>query len=145
VQLAAPAGCEQAAREFYGVVLGLSEVTKPEALRHRGGVWFAMEQGQLHIGVDPEFRPATKAHPALVVTPDQLSILGVRLRAAGYPVEADDAIAGVSRFFTSDPWGNRLEIMALQPRATSRRSIVGASRGATAINRARRAPRGRRV
>lgn len=126
-------------------MLGLHEITKPAALRGRGGVWFAMDEGQLHIGVDPDFRPATKAHPALLVSPDQLSVLAVRLTAAGYPVEEDDAIEGVTRFFTADPWGNRLEILAVQPRTTSRRSIVGASRGATAINRARRAPRSRRV
>lgn len=127
------------------MLLGLSEVTKPQALRARGGVWFALDDGQLHIGADSDFRPATKAHPALVVTPDQLSILAVRLRAAGYPVDEDDAVEGVSRFFTNDPWGNRLELLAVQPRARSRHSIVGASRGATAVNRARRVPRGRRV
>lgn len=125
--------------------LGLSEVTKPQTLRARGGVWFALDGGQLHIGVDPDFRPATKAHPALVVAPEQLSILATRLRAAGFPVEEDDAVEGVSRFFTNDPWGNRLEVLAVQPRTTSRHSIVGASRGATAANRGRRVPRSRRV
>ena len=127
------------------MLLGLSEVTKPEPLRHRGGVWFALEHAQIHIGVDPDFRPAGKAHPGLVVTPDQLSVLAVRLRAGGYPVDEDDRVEGVVRFFTTDPFGNRLEIMAPRARATSRRSIVGASRSATAINRARRAPSRRRV
>lgn len=145
VQLAAPEGCEQAAREFYGVLLGLSEVTKPGGLRAAGGVWFALEQGRLHIGVDPNFRPAGKAHPAMVVTPDQLSVLAVRLSASGYPVEHDDRVEGVTRFFTTDPFGNRLELFAPTPRATVRRLVGGVGRSTAARNRSRRPPPRRRV
>ena len=114
------------------------------ALRANGGVWFALDEGQIHIGVDPDFRPAKKAHPALVVSQDQLSVLAVRLAASGYPVDRDDRVENVERFFTSDPFGNRLEFLAPIPRARARRSVVGASRAATASTRSFRQPGGRR-
>jgi catechol 2,3-dioxygenase-like lactoylglutathione lyase family enzyme len=103
--VAAPPGCEIAAREFYGGLIGLVEVEKPEPLRGRGGVWFE----QLHVGVEDEFRPARKAHPALRV--ENLADLAERLAAAGRRVEWDDALPGTRRFFTSDPFGNRLELL----------------------------------
>ena len=68
VQLAAPPGCEDEARRFFGELLGLEEVEKPEPLRARGGVWFRVGAQQLHVGVDPAFAPARKAHPAFAVT-----------------------------------------------------------------------------
>ncbi|HET7046175.1 MAG TPA: hypothetical protein VFI37_15110, partial [Gaiellaceae bacterium] len=85
VQLAAPAGCEAAARAFYGGVLGLRELEKPSALATRGGVWFE----QLHVGVEADFRPARKAHPAFVV--DDLDALAERIG----DVQWDDAVPGV--------------------------------------------------
>ena len=127
------------------MVLGLSEVRKPEALRSSGGVWFELEQGRLHIGVDPNFSPAGKAHPGLVVTSDQLSVLAVRLRASGFPVEYDDRVEGVTRFFTTDPWGNRLELIAPIARAKVRRLVGGVGRSTAARNRSRRPPPRRRV
>ena len=105
VQVAAPPGCEAAAREFYGELLGLVEVEKPESLRTRGGVWFQ----QLHVGVEEDFRPARKAHPALRVT--DIDALATRLANRGRPVEWDDALPGTRRFYTADPWGNRLELL----------------------------------
>src|SRR5436305_14463833 len=110
VQLAAPAGCEAEARRFYGELLGLEELPKPPALQGRGGAWFRLGAQQLHIGVDERFVPARKAHPALSVA--DLDRLAERLAAAGEEVAWDDAIAGVRRFFTHDPWGNRLEFVA---------------------------------
>ena len=127
------------------MVLGLSEVSKPQALRSSGGVWFELEQGRLHIGVDPSFSPAGKAHPGLVVTSDQLSVLAVRLRASGFPVEYDERIEGVTRFFTTDPWGNRLELIAPLARAKVRRLVGGVGRSTAARNRSRRPPPRRRV
>ena len=112
VQVACPAGAEDRARAFYGDVLGLPEMLKPPALSGRGGVWFALDDGQLHIGVQDDFHPATKAHPALAVTGSQLEALAVRLRAANAPVDWDEALGGVRRFYTSDPFGNRLELLA---------------------------------
>jgi len=105
VQVAAPPGCEDAARAFYGDLLGLVEVEKPEPLRGRGGVWFE----QLHVGVEQDFAPARKAHPALRV--DDLDGVAERLRAAGARVQWDDALPGVRRFYTQDPWGNRVELL----------------------------------
>ncbi|MDQ6745069.1 MAG: glyoxalase [Actinomycetota bacterium] len=112
VQIAAPAGCEPDARRFFSELLGLSEVEKPEPLRQRGGVWFTLGPQQLHIGVDETFVPAHKAHPALRVLPDQLDALATRLGAAGAKVVWDDALPGVRRFYSEDPWGNRLEFVA---------------------------------
>jgi hypothetical protein len=112
VQVAAPAGCEPAAREFYGTLLGLPELTKPASLLGRGGVWFAAGGGQLHVGVDERFAPAHKAHPALRVPDrDRLAGLARRLADAGCPVTWDDELPGVLRFFTTDPWGNRVELL----------------------------------
>jgi catechol 2,3-dioxygenase-like lactoylglutathione lyase family enzyme len=107
VQLAAPAGCEAAARAFFGRVLGLAEIEKPEPLRSRGGVWFALDGGQqLHVGVEPGFTPARKAHPAFAV--EDLDALAERLGA----VDWDDDVPGLRRFYAADPWGNRLEFVA---------------------------------
>lgn len=112
VQVAAPRGCEPAARRFYGELLGLSEIEKPEALRARGGVWFHCGPQQLHIGVSAAFQPAEKAHPALTVAAESVDELAERLAAAGAPVRWDTEIPQTRRFFTADPWGNRLELIA---------------------------------
>jgi len=108
VQVAAPAGCEEAARAFYGVLLGLEELPKPEELRVRGGCWFRVGVQELHVGVEEPFAPARKAHPGLVT--DDLASLAARLRAAGVGVVDDGAIPGVERIFVADPFGNRLEL-----------------------------------
>jgi catechol 2,3-dioxygenase-like lactoylglutathione lyase family enzyme len=106
-----PAGGEGTARAFYSGVLGLVEVDKPEHLQARGGCWFEIGGGiQLHLGVEVPFRPATKAHVALVVT--DLETLRSTLIAGGAPVLEDTQLAGFRRFYTADPFGNRLEIMA---------------------------------
>jgi catechol 2,3-dioxygenase-like lactoylglutathione lyase family enzyme len=111
VQVAAPIGSEADARRFYGGLLGLDELEKPEALRGRGGAWFACGAHQLHIGVTEDFSPATKAHPALLVRPADLDPIAERLTAAGSTVQWDDAIPGTRRFYTADPWGNRIELI----------------------------------
>lgn len=111
VQLAAPRGCEAEARRFFGELLGLPEISKPEALRDRGGVWFGLGEQQLHIGVEDPFVPALKAHPALRVTPPGLDAIAERLERAGMRVEWDNSLPGQRRFHTADPWGNRLELL----------------------------------
>ncbi len=110
MQIAGPAGCEPAARAFYGDLLGLRELERPEALRNHGGVWFACGAVQIHIGIDPDFRPARKAHAAFRVL--EFDALKVRLRDAGYEIVEDAALPGVQRFFCLDCWGNRLEFIA---------------------------------
>ena len=103
VQVAAPPGCEDEARAFYGGLLGLEELEKPVPLRARGGCWFRAGTHELHVGVEELFAPARKAHPGLVV--DDLDALAERL----HDVTWDDAIPGMRRFYTDDPFGNRLE------------------------------------
>ncbi len=113
VQLAAPPGCEAEARHFFGDLLGLEELEKPEPLRGRGGAWFALGGGvELHVGVEAQFAPARKAHPAFRVDANELDELAARLRSAGERVEWDDSLPGARRFYTADPWGNRLELLA---------------------------------
>ncbi|MDX6522876.1 MAG: hypothetical protein QOI17_389 [Gaiellales bacterium] len=113
VQVAAPPGCEQAARAFYGGDLGLAELPKPAHLADRGGCWFAAGAQQLHVGVAQPFAPAAKAHPAFAVgSADELEQLASRLQASGLAVVWDRAIPGASRFHVHDPFGNRLELLA---------------------------------
>ncbi|HVU75933.1 MAG TPA: hypothetical protein VHC67_00020 [Gaiellaceae bacterium] len=106
--MAAPPGCEPAAREFYGGLLGLEELPKPPALAARGGCWFRAGAQELHVGVEDPFAPARKAHPGLVV--EGLDELAARLEAAGRGVTYDEAIPGVHRCHVADPFGNRLEL-----------------------------------
>ena len=112
MQIAAPPDCESQARRFYGELLGLAELEKPGPLRPAGGVWFALGDAQLHIGVEERFSPARKAHPALRVDGAELEELARRLSDFGMPVRWDDELPHVRRFFTDDPWGNRLELLA---------------------------------
>jgi catechol 2,3-dioxygenase-like lactoylglutathione lyase family enzyme len=111
VQLAMPKGGEGLARDFYGRLLGLVELPKPPNLAVRGGVWFRCGSLQVHLGVDTDFRAAKKAHPALRV--HDLGRLRSELAAAGYEVRGDpEPVAGMDRFFTEDPFGNRIELVS---------------------------------
>ena len=110
VQLAMPAGEEERARAFYGGLLGLIEMPKPPQLAMRGGCWFASGIVQIHLGIEADFRPARKAHPALRCI--NYDVLRVRLRAAGVEVKDDTNIPGVRRCHISDPFGNRIELIS---------------------------------
>jgi enamine deaminase RidA (YjgF/YER057c/UK114 family)/catechol 2,3-dioxygenase-like lactoylglutathione lyase family enzyme len=113
VQVAAPPGCEAEARRFFGELLGLQELPKPPALAVRGGLWFQCGAQQIHIGVENDFRPAKKAHPALRLGDEAaLDALKSRLQAAGIATQEDREIEDSARFFAQDPWGNRLEFVA---------------------------------
>jgi catechol 2,3-dioxygenase-like lactoylglutathione lyase family enzyme len=112
VQLAMPAGQEDLARAFYRDVLGLREVPKPPDLAKRGGVWFESDAVKVHLGVDPSFRPATKAHVAFLI--EDLPELIARCRAAGHAVTSEP-LEGFARVYVSDPFGNRLELMERSP------------------------------
>jgi catechol 2,3-dioxygenase-like lactoylglutathione lyase family enzyme len=109
LQIAAPEGCEEAARQFYGGLLGMAEIEKPATLRARGGCWFQCGEQQLHIGVDQDFRPARKAHPAFIVA--DLHALRDAFLARGLAVIDDQNLTGADRFYAEDPWGNRLEFV----------------------------------
>jgi catechol 2,3-dioxygenase-like lactoylglutathione lyase family enzyme len=112
VQLAAPVGCEPAARRFFGELLGLCEINKPPALEARGGLWFQLGAQQLHIGVEEPFAPALKAHPAIRVAAPELDRIAARLAADGAELDWDETLPDARRFYTRDPWGNRLEVLA---------------------------------
>ncbi len=109
VQIAMPRGGEEQARRFYGETLGIPERPKPAALAAHGGVWFESGAVKIHLGVDQEFRPARKAHPALVVR--NLPALLNRLRASGVDV-GEHALGDRDRVNITDPFGNRLELIA---------------------------------
>ena len=110
VQLAMPEGREKEARRFYAGLLGLREVPKPPALAGRGGCWFEGREGlRLHLGVERDFRPARKAHPAFLMC--GLRHLVGELRARGFELVEDAPIGGFDRIFTSGPFGNRIELM----------------------------------
>lgn len=114
VHLAMPAGREAEARAFYSGLLGIPELAKPPALAARGGVWFESGPVKVHLGVDPDFRPARKAHAGLLVR--GLDALIAELRRAGYQVATDEPLEGYLRVYVNDPFGNRLELM--EPRST---------------------------
>lgn len=105
-----PVGGEGAARTWYGSLLGMTEEPKPPALGLRGGCWFHAGDVAVHLGAEADFRPARKAHVALVV--DALDALAERLAAHGCEVRWSDEVPGVRRFHTDDPFGNRLEFIA---------------------------------
>jgi catechol 2,3-dioxygenase-like lactoylglutathione lyase family enzyme len=111
IQIAAPAGCEEAAREFYGSILGMKEIEKPPLLRARGGCWFQCGDRQVHIGVERDFRPAKKAHPAFGVT--GFDELREKLARHGMTAVEDESLPGARRFYAEDPWGNRLEFIEM--------------------------------
>ncbi|HTK94967.1 MAG TPA: VOC family protein [Terriglobales bacterium] len=110
VQLAMPPGEEDKARAFFVGVLGMTELPKPAALARRGGCWFASGGAQVHLGVEKDFRPAKKAHPALRCT--DFDALLAKLNAAGVAFTPDDNVDGVRRGYIEDPFGNRIELIA---------------------------------
>ena len=118
IQLLGPPGGEEDARAFYAGVLGLSEIPKPPTLAVRGGAWFGNGAVQVHLGVEADFRPARKAHPALLV--DDLDTLEAACRAAGLSPERDTELPGYERFYVADPFGNRLEFLQGQRRTIPR-------------------------
>ena len=108
VQLAMPAGREAEAREFYSGLLRIPETPKPPELAKRGGVWFESSSVKIHLGVEADFRPARKAHAALLVR--DLRALVVRLRESRVDV-VEEPLEGHYRVYVADPFGNRIELM----------------------------------
>lgn len=109
VQIAIPKGGEPQAKAFFGDLLGLAELPKPPEMAARGGCWFVTADKQIHLGVEEDFRPAKKGHIALNTT--GLDELRAQLERAGYKTQDDSDVGGRKRFFTHDPFGNRIEFM----------------------------------
>ena len=113
IQLAMPGGGEKRARKFYGDLLGLSEIEKPEGLQDRGGVWFRASGFDLHLGVEEPFIASVKAHPGLLV--EDIDEAAKKLETAGVYVAWDSSIPDMRRFYAHDPFGNRLEFLKRHP------------------------------
>jgi len=112
VQIAMPAGEEDKARSFYINILGFTELPKPPELAKRGGAWFQSENVQLHLGVEKDFHPARKAHPAFIV--DELDALIATAQNAGYETDTSQPpLDGYKRVHVYDPFGNRIELMEI--------------------------------
>jgi catechol 2,3-dioxygenase-like lactoylglutathione lyase family enzyme len=109
IQLAAPKGSEDKARKFFKDILGFEEMEKPEELKKRGGVWFRFGSYQVHIGIEEPFSPAKKAHPAFEV--ENIDELKEHLITNGIDVVEDNNLPGANRFYISDPFGNRIEVL----------------------------------
>lgn len=110
IQIAMPAGEEEKARAFYVNVLGFTEIPKPPELAKRGGAWFQLQNVQLHLGVEADFKPARKAHPAFIVR--ELDALITKVQEAGYETDTSQpALEGYKRAHIFDPFGNRIELM----------------------------------
>ena len=112
ILLAMPAGRESEARKFYQGILGIPEATKPSELAARGGCWFEDDELKVHLGVEKNFAPARKAHPAFIV--DDLAALTSALVQAGFPISHDEPLEGYDRIFVHDPFGNRIELMEIK-------------------------------
>lgn len=110
IQLAMPPEGEEQARKFFSGLLGMQEEEKPYPLSERGGCWFRSGTAIVHLGVEDPFQPQRKAHPALLV--EDVKLLAARLEAEGHPVKWDDALPDRSRFYTTDPFENRIEFLA---------------------------------
>jgi catechol 2,3-dioxygenase-like lactoylglutathione lyase family enzyme len=115
LQIALPAGGEEAARRFYRDLLGLAEVPVPASVAHLAAAWFEQGEFRLHLGVDPDFHPAKKGHPAFLVS--GLDEIVRRVTAAGYPMVSADVVPGFRRCHIYDPAGNRLELIEPDPTA----------------------------
>ena len=111
VQLAMPRDREEEARAFYDGLLGIPEVQKPSNLAKRGGCWFVRDTLRIHLGVEDDFRPARKAHPAFSV--EGLSALRKLLEGAGFTPKTDEPLEGYDRIYVDDPFGNRIELLEL--------------------------------
>lgn len=110
VQLAMPAGGEADAEAFYAGLLGLERVPKPEPSAARGGCWFVRGSTAVHLGVEEDFRPARKAHPAFVVR--DLAALEAACAVTGVVFRpSPDRAPGLGAYL-DDPFGNRIELIA---------------------------------
>ncbi len=115
IQLAMPPGpkAEALAESFFSGLLGVPRVGKPPELAARGGCWFERGRLKVHLGVEEDFRPARKAHPAFVVS--GLDDLCALLDRSGYPTRRTEDVPGSPQWYVDDPFGNRLELVPAGP------------------------------
>jgi catechol 2,3-dioxygenase-like lactoylglutathione lyase family enzyme len=109
VQICIPRGAEAQARDFYGRLLGLEELEKPEVLRPNGGMWYKVADVQLHVGVEDAGENTSKRHPAFEV--GRLAEIKTYLRHNGVRMKDEPSLPGVERFSFFDPFGNRIELL----------------------------------
>jgi catechol 2,3-dioxygenase-like lactoylglutathione lyase family enzyme len=109
VQIAIPVGAQAQAREFYVGILGFTEIAKPAEMAGRSSIWFIAGPVNLHLGIEPDFQPAKRAHPAFVV--DGIDEILVACKRAGLATKPDSSFSGFRRVHVFDPFGNRLELM----------------------------------
>ncbi len=112
VQLAIPVGSEERAREFYGEILGLTEIEKPVELKTNGGLWYEVAGIGLHLGIE-EPQSRSRRHPAFEV--ENLAEVRAYLEANGAEIKEEVRIAGVERFSFYDWFGNRIEFFERRP------------------------------
>ena len=113
IQIAAPEGSEDAMRHFFHGILGMEEIEKPDNLKKRGGVWFRCGERQIHVGIDHDFKPAKKAHPAIHVK--NIDDLKTVLANKGIRIDSGEPLPGAKRFYVDDPFGNRIEFLEWLP------------------------------
>ncbi|HTQ30108.1 MAG TPA: VOC family protein [Opitutaceae bacterium] len=110
IQLTMPPGQEAAARKFFGALLEMEEEAKPPAYAVRGGCWFRSGTNVLvHASIEQGFSPQKKAHPAFCVR--DLDALCARLSAQGFPIIPETTLPDRRRVYTTDPFGNRIELI----------------------------------
>ena len=111
VNVTVPKSLEEAAKHFYGVVMELQEVPKPEGSRARGGAWYQLGALQLHLSIEGPLGESCISKRHVCYTVANLAEAEERFRSAGVEIVPDDLpTPGWSRFYVRDPGGNRLEI-----------------------------------
>jgi catechol 2,3-dioxygenase-like lactoylglutathione lyase family enzyme len=108
VNITIPKGAEDIARRFYGELLKLPEIPKPESIRNRGGVWFDAGGLDVHVSIE-ESRTGPDAYRHFGLECAEVDALRKHLELAGVTTE-DGRPAPWKRFFVRDPFGNRIEI-----------------------------------
>ena len=109
VQIAIPIASENRARAFYSGILGFTEVAKPPQMAERKSIWFIAGAVNLHLGIEPDFTPAKRAHPALIV--EGLDAILAACERAAISAKPNTSFNGFRRVHVFDPFGNRLELM----------------------------------
>ena len=109
LQIAIPVASEDRARAFYSGILGFTEVPKPAEMAGRKSIWFVAGAVNLHLGIEPDFHAAKRAHPAFVVA--GLDGILAACERAGLSTKPDTSFNGLRRVHVFDPFGNRLELM----------------------------------